>query len=77
MARRPRQDHPGSWHHVFARGLAHRTVFESERDIRVFKCLLALEVRRGTLEVHCRVFVTTHVHMLLRSTGMIAARLMI
>lgn len=67
MPHRLRHDHPGSWHHVFARGIARRTVFESERDIRVFKCLLALEVRRGTLEVHVLVFMTTHVHMLLRS----------
>ena len=67
MGRRFRQDRPGAWHHVFARGLARRTVFESDRDIRVFKCLLALEVRRGTLEVHAFVFLTTHTHLLVRS----------
>jgi hypothetical protein len=67
MAHRLREDHPGSWHHMFARGIARRTVFESVRDVRVFKCLLALEVRRGTLEVHGLAFLPSHVHLLLRS----------
>ncbi len=60
MAHRLRQDRPGSWHHIFARGMARRTVFEHVRDIRVFKCLLALECRRGTLEVHALCFMTNH-----------------
>lgn len=67
MPHRLRCDHPGSWHHVFARGIARRTVFETRRDIRLFLCLLALEVRRGALEVHAFAFLTTHVHLLLRS----------
>lgn len=67
MPHRLRCDHPGSWHHVFARGIARRTVFETRRDIRLFLCLLALEVRRGTLEVHALAFLTTHVHLLVRS----------
>jgi REP element-mobilizing transposase RayT len=76
MAHRLRQDRPGSWHHVFARGMARRTVFEHVRDIRVFKCLLALECRRGTLEVHALCFMTNHVHLLVRSpTGQLSQAL--
>jgi len=67
MAQRRRQDAPGAWHHVYSRGMARRTVFESRRDIRHFLCRLALEVRRGTLEVHAYCFLTTHVHLLVRS----------
>lgn len=76
MPHRLRCDHPGSWHHVFARGIARRTVFESRRDIRLFLCLLALEVRRGTLEVHALALLTTHVHLLVRSpTGQLSQAL--
>lgn len=67
MAQRRRQDAPGAWHHVYSRGMARRTVFESRRDIRHFLCRLALEVRRGTLELHAYCFLTTHVHLLVRS----------
>jgi hypothetical protein len=47
--------------------MARRTVFERVRDIRILLCLLALEVRRGTLEVIAFCFLTTHVHLVLRS----------
>lgn len=67
MPRLPRLDHPGSWHHVMNRGIARRTVFESRADVRMFLALLALEVRRGTIEVHAYALLTTHVHLLLRS----------
>lgn len=61
MARRRRQDAPGATHHVLARGMARRTVFEGVRDIRVLLCLPALEVRRGALGVIAFCFLTTHV----------------
>src|SRR5262245_9568259 len=67
MPHRPRLDHVGSWHHVYSRGIARRTVFESVRDQRAFQCLLALEVRRGEIEVHAVCCMTTHVHLLVRS----------
>ena len=52
MARRSRQDQPGSWHHVINRGLAKRPLFEGRRDARFFLSRIANEVRRGRLEVH-------------------------
>lgn len=67
MARPRRFDPPGSWHHVWDRGLAKRPVFEDRRDIRRFLAALARAVRRGDLEVHSFAFVTTHLHLLVRS----------
>jgi len=67
MARRPRQDHPGSWHHVINRGLAKRPLFENREDIRFFLSRLAREVRRERIEVHAWCVLTTHFHLLVRS----------
>ena len=67
MPRHPRIDGPDTWHHVMNRGLARRTIFESEHDIRTFLSRLALAVRAGLLEVHAFCFLTTHFHLLVRS----------
>ncbi len=67
MARRPRRDEPGSWHHVVNRAIAKRPYFESRSDQRSFLARLAREVRRGTLEVHAFCLMTTHFHLLLCS----------
>ncbi len=69
MARNPRQDHPGSWHHVMNRGIARRSLFESRDDIRFFLACLARAVRRGQIEVHAWCILTTHFHLLVRSPG--------
>jgi REP element-mobilizing transposase RayT len=49
------------------RGIAKRTLFENELDIRTFLSRLALTVRAGKLEVHSHCVLTTHFHLLLRS----------
>ena len=67
MPRRPRQDTPGSWHHVMNRGIARRTIFEREDDIRGFLAVLACHVRAGDLELHADAVLTTHYHLLVRS----------
>jgi REP element-mobilizing transposase RayT len=67
MARHARYDARGSWHHVMNRGIAKRTLFETEHDIRTFLARLALTVRAGALEVHAYCILTTHFHLLLRS----------
>ena len=67
MARRPRGDHPGAWHHVMNRGLARRAVFEDRACVRYFLSRMAREVRRGEIEVHAYVLMTTHFHLLVRS----------
>jgi REP element-mobilizing transposase RayT len=67
MARRPRLDEPGSWHHVVNRAIAKRPYFETRSDQRYFLARLAAEVRSGRLEVHAFCLMTTHFHLLVRS----------
>jgi len=67
MTRYHRYDEPGAWHHVMNRGLARRTIFESDRDVRYFLACLARRVRAGDLEVHSFVVLSTHFHLLVRS----------
>ncbi len=74
MARNPRWDPPGSWHHVMNRGIARRSLFECRGDIRYFLACLARAVRRGQIEVHAWCVLTTHFHLLVRSpTGELSA----
>ena len=67
MARLPRLDCEGAWHHVMNRGIARRPVFEGRSDIRFFLSRVARAVRRGELEVHAYCILATHFHMLVRS----------
>lgn len=67
MARRPRGDVPGSWHHVVNRAIAKRPYFEARSDMRYFLSRLAAEVRSGRIEVHAYCLMTTHFHLLVRS----------
>src|SRR6187399_975870 len=74
---KPRGDHPGAWHHVTNRGLAHRPAFEGRSDVRCFLALLARKVHEGQIEVHCFSILTTHFHLLLRSPlGELSAAMM-
>jgi len=65
---KPRGDFPGAWHHVTNRGLAHRPAFEGRSDVRSFLALLARRVHERQIEVHAFSILTTHFHLLLRST---------
>ncbi|MFQ5505657.1 MAG: transposase [Planctomycetota bacterium] len=67
MGRRPREDEPGGWSHVFNRRSEHRPVFDSDRVRRFFLSRVARSVKRGEIEVHAYVLMTTHFHMLVRS----------
>ena len=67
MARRPRHDGIDVWHHAMNRGIARRTIFESDADRRFFLSLLAREVRAGRLEVHGFCLMLTHFHLLVKS----------
>lgn len=64
-----RHDSVGSLHHVMNRGLARRPVFENSRDVRYFLSLLARQVRARRIEVLVFSLLTTHFHLLLRSTN--------
>lgn len=67
MARPPRIDAPGAFHHVMNRAVGRRPFFETREDIRLFLAFLARVVRRGDLEVHAYSILTTHFHLLVRS----------
>jgi len=67
MARRPRDDEPGSWHHVVNRAIAKRPYFERRGDQRHFLSRLAREVHEGRIEIHAYCLMTTHFHLLVRS----------
>ena len=67
MPRTPRQDEPGTWHHVFNRAIARRALFERREDYRFFLANLARAARRGEIEIHAYCLMGTHYHLLLRS----------
>jgi REP element-mobilizing transposase RayT len=67
MARRSREDKPGSWHHVTNRGVAKRPLFEDGTDARNFHALLIKQTRTKRIELHCFSLMTTHFHLLARS----------
>lgn len=73
MTRTSRGDAPDTWHHVFNRGIAKRTLFERREDFRQFLLHLACSVRRREIEVHAFALMGTHFHLLVRSpTGQLA-----
>lgn len=49
------------------RGIARRTLFENEADIRMFLARLAWIIHDGRIEVHAHSVMTTHFHFLVRS----------
>lgn len=67
MARQQRHDGPGTFHHVFNRGIARRTMFESRQDKRMFLALIARSVRRGDIRIHSFCLLSTHYHLLVES----------
>ena len=74
MARAARGDGPDTWHHVFNRAIARRTLFERREDFRHFMASMACSVRRGEVEIHAFVLMGTHFHLLVRSPeGRLAA----
>ena len=50
------------------RGIARRTLFESSEDMRYFLSRLAREIRKGEWGGHCFSLMTTHYHLLVRSS---------
>ncbi len=67
--RSDRLDEPGAWHHVMNRGIAKRTLFEGSGDIRFFLSRLAWAVHAEQIEIHSFCVMTTHFHLLVRSTA--------
>jgi REP element-mobilizing transposase RayT len=69
MARPPRNDAPGVFHHVWNRGIGRRTMFEFHRDTRRFLAELAREVHKEHVRVHAYALMSNHFHLLLESVS--------
>lgn len=67
MARFPRMDAPGSFHHVYNRAARRQVLFADQADYRYFVMLLACAVRRGELTIQGYCLMSTHFHLLTAS----------
>ena len=67
MARKPRIDEPGAWHHVMHRGARREPIFLVEDHCALFTETLEETVARHGIEVHAYALMNNHYHLLLRS----------
>lgn len=76
MPRQPRIDAPGYLHHVIARGIERRTIFDDSRDKDFFlKKLGDITIETGT-PVYAFALIPNHFHLLLRRTRVPVAQVM-
>jgi putative transposase len=67
MPRRPRYEEAGAVHHVYARGVNRRTIYEDEQDRHVYLDLLGYIVREWRWDCLAYCLMTNHVHLLVRT----------
>ena len=67
MARPPRVDYPGAWHHVMNRGARREALFADDDHVGAFRSALANVVSRFSIELHAYVLMPNHYHLLFRS----------
>jgi len=67
MARKPRVDCPGAWHHVMNRGARREAIFQRDDHCLLFLELVGEMVARLGVEVHAYSLIPTHYHLLVRS----------
>lgn len=68
MARQPRVDYPGAWHHVMNRGGRHEPIFADDDDCRQMLDTLGEVAPKHGLEVHAYALMPNDYHLLIRST---------
>ena len=66
MARPPRVDFDGAYHHVMNRGANHQLIFLDDSDRLLFLAVVAEAVSRFGLEVHAYCLMPNHYHLLVR-----------
>lgn len=69
MARQPRHDGAGAWHHLMNRGADHQDIVSDDDDRNMFEYHAGELVRRGLLEIHAYALMDNHFHFLGRSPG--------
>ena len=69
MPRPLRQDYDGAWHHVMNRGAGRAAILASDADKQLFLDCLAEGTQRYAVEIHAYCLMSTHYHLLVRSTG--------
>ena len=67
MARKPRIDFPGAWHHVMHRGARRAPIFKRDDHCTLFLECVGDAVQRSGLEVHAYALMPNHFHLLVRS----------
>src|SRR4051794_8307947 len=67
MPRKPRHEEAGAVHHVYARGVNRRTIFEDDFDRHVYLDLLGYVVREWRWECFSYCLMTNHIHLLVRT----------
>ncbi|HSP27705.1 MAG TPA: transposase [Ilumatobacteraceae bacterium] len=67
MARPPRHDEAGAWHHLMNRGADRQDIVSDDDDRYMFEHHTGELVRRGLLEIHAYVLMDNHFHFLGRS----------
>ena len=67
MAYGPRLDAPGVLHHVMARGIERRDLFQDDGDRQEFLLRLETALRRTGASVYAWALIPNHFHLLVRS----------
>jgi len=67
MARKPRVDYPGAWHHVMHRGARREPIFREDAECVLFLDKVGEMVLRHGIEVHAYSLMPNHYHLLVRS----------
>ena len=67
MARKPRKEFKGAWHHLMNRGARRWPIFWDNRDRYMFLNTLAETVERFGIETHVFSLMPTHYHLLIES----------
>jgi REP element-mobilizing transposase RayT len=67
MARSPRFDFPGAWHHVMNRGARRTPVFRADEHCYLFYSILEETITNFEIEVHAFSLMPNHYHLLIRS----------
>lgn len=76
MARKPRIDYPGAWHHVMNRGADHQVTFRTDDDRLLFLRIWAEAVSRFGVIVTAYCLMSNHYHLLVQSpTGQLSQAL--